>query len=174
MKGSLPVVNLQEARYECIYGRGCEGICCRNGRPSVWPEEAQRIDANLERILPELRPEARQLVEAEGYLSGRKKLGLPMTRVVGGWCVFFNQGCVLHKLGAAEGDSYRYKPVQCALFPLDKDESGEWYVRQWGYRGEAWDLFCLNPDASKRPAAETLQAEIKLAAKLEAQAAEGA
>jgi hypothetical protein len=88
--------------------------------------------------------------------------------VVGGWCVFFNQGCVLHKVGAAEGDSYRYKPVQCALFPLDKDHNGEWYVRQWGYKGEAWDLFCLNPDASARPAANSLQAEIALAARLEA------
>jgi Fe-S-cluster containining protein len=169
MKTALPIANLEEARYECIFGRGCDGICCRNGRPGVWPEEAERLDANLARILPELRPEARAVVEAEGYLSRRQKMGLPMTRVADGWCVFFNQGCVLHRVGAAEGDPYRYKPAQCALFPLDKDRDGTWYVRQWGYRGEEWDLFCLNPQASPRPAAETLQLEIRLAERFDSE-----
>jgi hypothetical protein len=53
------------------------------------------------------------------------------------------------------------------LFPLEK-EQGEWIIRQWGFRGETWDLFCLNPQASPRPAAETLAEEIALAAALEA------
>ena len=105
MVGSLPVVNLDQAKYECIFGRGCDGICCHNGRPPVYADEQERIDANLNRILPELRPEARSVVQEKGYLSRRRKLGLPMMRVVGGWCVFFNQGCVLHKLGAAEGQT---------------------------------------------------------------------
>ena len=162
---SLPIVNLSEARFECIYGRGCEGICCQNGRPGVYPEEAERLDANLHKFLPELRPEARRLIEKAGYLSNRRKGGLPMLRVVGGWCVFFHQGCVLHKVGAAEGDKYRYKPAPCGLFPLAKNDKGEWIVRQQGYDGEAWDLFCLAPDASPIPAAESLAAEIALAAR---------
>src|SRR5262245_23580871 len=136
MAGSLPVVNLTEATYECVFGRGCDGVCCRNGRPPVYPEEAERLDANLAKILPELRPEARAVVEQSGYLSNRRRLGLPMARVAGGWCVFFNQGCVLHKLGAAEGDKHRYKPAACALFPLAKDADDRWYVRQHGYQGE--------------------------------------
>src|SRR5262249_11085517 len=103
MKASLPVINLSEARFECIFGRGCDGICCHNGRPPVYPEEIERIDDNLSKLLPELRPEARAVVERKGYLSRRKKLGLPMLRVVDGWCVFFHQGCVLHKVGAREG-----------------------------------------------------------------------
>ena len=53
-------------------------------------------------------------------------------RIQGGWCVFFNQGCVLHKMGAEEGDKYLYKPVACALFPLSKDERDRWYIRQKG------------------------------------------
>ena len=51
-----------------------------------------------------------------------------MLRVQDSWCVFFNQGCVLHKVGAAEGDKYRYKPAPCALFPLGRTEKGDWYV----------------------------------------------
>ena len=160
---SLPVLNLSEAKFECIYGRGCDGICCQNGRPGVFPEEVVRLDANLPKFLPELRPEARELIEKEGYLSRRRKDGLPMLRVVGGWCVFFHQGCVLHKVGAMEGDKYRYKPLACSLFPLAKNDKGEWYVRQKGVEGEVWGLFCLDPATSPMPAKKSLRQEIKLA-----------
>jgi Fe-S-cluster containining protein len=168
MARSLPVVNLKEATYECIYGRGCDGICCQNGRPSIGREESARIDENLEKFLPHLLPAARKLIENEGYLSRRVKMGAPMLRVLGGWCVFFNKGCVLHKVGAEEGDKYRYKPILCSLFPLDQDDNGRWFVRQHGYEGEAWDLFCLAPSASTVAAAESLGEEVKLAAKAQA------
>lgn len=160
---SLPVLNLSEAKYECIFGRGCDGICCQNGRPGLYPDEVERLDANLEKFLPELRPEARQLIEKAGYLSKRRKGGLPMLRVVDGWCIFFHQGCVLHKVGGAEGDKLHYKPAACALFPLARTEAGDWYVRQHGIQDEEWDLFCLDPKASPVPAAESLRDEIRLA-----------
>ena len=170
---ALNVVNLGTATFECIYGRGCDGICCQNGRPPVEPDEAKLMSDNLPRILPLLRPDARALVERDGFLSNRKKTGHPMLRVAGGWCVFFNEGCVLHKIGAAEGQSFRYKPAACALFPLERsDATGEWFVRQWGYKGEQWDLFCLNPKQSPRPAADSLREEIALAASYDAAAAE--
>jgi Fe-S-cluster containining protein len=172
-KQALPVVVANpEATYDCIFGRGCDGLCCRNGRPSVAPAEEAAIRAVLSRVLPHLRPEARALAEAEGFLSRRKKLGQPMIRVVGGWCLFFNGGCVLHKIGAADGDAYQYKPTQCALFPLEKAADGRWFVRQWGYDGEEWDLFCLDPKASERPALESLAGELELAGKLDAAAGE--
>lgn len=161
MPTSLPVIhNITEAKYECIYGRGCDGVCCQDGRPPVYPEDAALIDAALKKALPLLRPEARKLVEKEGYVSRRRKLDQPMLRVVGGWCVFFNEGCVLHKVGAAEGDAYKYKPILCAVFPLNPDADGTWYVRQWGYDKEPWDLFCLNPNASPRLASESLRDEV--------------
>ncbi len=170
MRGTLPVINLSEATFECIYGRGCDGICCQNGRPGVHPEEAERMDANLDKFLEHLRPEARTLIEKDGFLSRRRKQGLPMLRVVDGWCIFFNQGCVLHKVGAAEGDRYRYKPSACALFPLAKNEQDQWIVRQRGYDGEEWDLFCLDPKASSLPAAKSLKEEVKLAMRFDAEA----
>src|SRR5260221_11454536 len=172
MVGSLPVINLETAKFECIYGRGCEGICCHNGRPPVYPEEIEAIDANLAKFLPELRSKARTLVEKKGYLSNRRKLGLPMLRTVDSWCVFFNQGCVLHKVAAAEGDTYRYKPAACALFPLAKDENDQWYVRQKDYKGEPWNLFCLEPNESTPPARETVQDEVQLAARYDREADE--
>src|SRR5262249_43422927 len=67
MLTSLPVINLSTATYECIFGRGCDGICCQNGRPPVYPEEEEIIRKHLEKFLPELRPEARKLIEREGF-----------------------------------------------------------------------------------------------------------
>ena len=84
MVGSLPVVNLDEATFECTYGRGCDGICCKNGRPMVYPEEVEKIDANLHEVLPLVTPLARKVIERQGYLSGRRKQGLPMLRVLDG------------------------------------------------------------------------------------------
>jgi hypothetical protein len=168
---SFKIVNLSEARYECTFGRGCEGICCRNGRPIVYPEESAKLNAKLPQILPALRPEARALIEEQGYLSGRRKGGHPMARVSAGWCVFFNAGCVLHRIGAAEGDAFRYKPAVCAHFPLDKNKRGQWRVRQKGYGGEIWDLFCLDPAATNTPAAQSLSAEIALAERFERESA---
>ena len=158
----LPVFNLHEARFECTFGRGCAGICCRNGRPPVYADEGARIGATLPALLPLMRPEASALVATSGFLSRRRKAGANSLRVVAGWCVFFNAGCVLHKTGAAEGDKFRYKPFACATFPLEKHATRGWYVRQKGLLGEVWDLFCLDPGSSPRAATISLQEEVEL------------
>jgi hypothetical protein len=162
VKTALPVLNL-DVTYECVYGRGCDGICCQNGRPPVSPKEQQLIDANLDKFLPHLSNAARRVVDKDGYVSKRIKSGNPMLRVVEGWCVFFNSGCVLHKVGAMEGDRYRYKPAPCSLFPLEQDDQDRWYIRQHGYKGEKWDLFCLAPGVSSVSAAQSLADELVLA-----------
>jgi len=159
---AFEVVNLHSARFDCTFGRGCEGICCRNGRPPVYADDARRIDEVLGRALPLLRAEARALVAGHGYLSRRRKAGAPMARVAAGWCVFFNHGCVLHRLGAEQGDAFRFKPWICAVFPLSKDERGRWHVRQKGSAGEAWELPCLDPQSSAVPAAQSLRREVAL------------
>lgn len=151
---SFRILNLAEARFECTFGRGGDGVCCENGSPIVYPEEAARLDEKLPQILPSLRAAAHALVEERGYLSGRRKCGLPMARVAAGWCVFFHGGCVLHRIGAAEGDAFRYKLSVCSLFPLDSGAHGEWRIRQKGYDVEIRNLFCLDPAASGKPAGE--------------------
>jgi hypothetical protein len=52
------------------------------------------------------------------------------------------------------------------MFPLEQNAQGEWYVRQWGVNHEEWDLFCLNPANSARPAADSLGREIEFVADL--------
>jgi hypothetical protein len=163
MSTPLNVVNLATATFDCIYGRGCDGICCREGEPPVDADEAAVIEAALPTLLPLLRPDARALIESSGFLGEMHVLGVPKLKVSGGWCTFFNQGCVLHQVGAAEGDAFRYKPSACSLFPLYKNDRDEWHVRQWGHENEEWDLFCLDPKHSPKPAAESLRAELALA-----------
>jgi Fe-S-cluster containining protein len=169
MREALTVLNGEDATFECTFGRGCDGICCQNGRPMLYPDESERTKENLHKFLPEMRPESRKLVERDGFLSRRRRFGLPMIRVQGGWCVFFNRGCVLHKVGGAEGDVFKYKPIVCALFPLGKDENDQWYVRQWGYKGEKWDLFCLNPNNTSIRAVDSCAGELALAARDDAE-----
>jgi hypothetical protein len=164
---SLTVINGATATFECIYGRGCDGVCCQQGRPPVSDAEKERIDANLPKFLALLTDAQRKVIEKAGYLSRRVKSGKPMLRVLGGWCIFFNEGCVLHKAGAAEGDKFRYKPAPCSLFPLQKDDDSEgYYVRQHGYKGEQWgELFCLNPKETDRLAVESLAEEMEFASR---------
>src|SRR5688500_17639583 len=142
----LPVLNQATAHFECTFGRGCIGLCCQEARPPLYEEDVAQIDSVLPRVLPLLRPSARAMIEKQGFLTPRfKRIGLPVLRVSGGWCVFFNEGCVLHKVGAMDGDKYRYKPALCSLFPLQVDRNDNWYIRQKGYKSEKWDLFCLDP-----------------------------
>jgi hypothetical protein len=157
------ILNIDQARFDCTYGRGCAGVCCREGRPLIYPEEKERIDANLERFLPAMRLEARAAVGRRGYLRLRRRLGQRVLRGAGGWCVFYNQGCVLHRAGEKEGDRFRYKPAVCTLFPIQTDARDRWYVRQKGYQGERWGLFCLDSQSTGVPAAVSLREEIALA-----------
>ena len=62
-------------------GRGCDGVCCREGEPPVYPEEVAEIGPALPRLLPLLRPAARAVVAADGFLGGLHPLGLPKLRV---------------------------------------------------------------------------------------------
>jgi len=161
----LKVVNQDTARFECVFPH-CGGVCCRNGRPGLEPAEAARITASLAKLIPQLRPEARAELERRGFLTKRVKSGKRTLAVVGGWCVFFNEGCVLHRQGALEGDRWRYKPWHCITFPMDRRADGSWYVRQWGTEAEAWDLFCLDPAESPQRAATTLKDELAFVAEL--------
>jgi Fe-S-cluster containining protein len=161
------IEGLDEARFECVYPT-CGGICCVNGRPPLEAGEDQRIEQNLHKFLPHLRHEARERVAKKGHLTNRRKEGLRALGVSKGWCVFFNEGCVLHKVGAEEGDKWKYKPWRCIAFPLERSGSGRWHVRQWKHRGEAWDLFCLNPRESRKTPRETLKEEVQFVRDLEA------
>ena len=155
------VINQDTARFECTFGRGCDGVCCSKGRVLLAFEETSQIDRAFPDVLPLMRSSARAAVERSGYVTKRWRL-----RVEGGWCVFFNKGCTLHKVGESRGNKFAHKPLECALFPLYLNARGNWYVRQKGYEDESADLFCLTPSETTPRAAETSTDEWALAARI--------
>ena len=166
-KTKLPLIaNLETARFECVFPT-CGGLCCKRSRPPVEPAEARRIAKVLPRVLPKMRPEARKFVERQGFLTATTtKDGRHLVSIQKAYCVFYNEGCVLHRLGGAEGDTTKYKPRICIQFPLDIAKDGGWEVRQWGRPGEKWDLFCLNPAESPKRASKTLGLEARFVGEL--------
>lgn len=172
MMTSLPIVNAETAKFECTFGRGCEGVCCQEGKPPLTDLDLANIEAAFPKIKSQMRDAARKKVDKIGYLSNWRKAGMPTLRVADGWCVFFNQGCLFHKLGMEEGDSFKYKPFYCAIFPLEQTEKGDWYIRQRGLEKEKWDVFCLNPKNSPKLAVESMKDEIACVEKYEQHLAE--
>ena len=154
------IINSDTARFECTYGRGCDGHCCREGRPLLYAEEIEKLEASRGTWLPLLRPEARRTVARRGFFTNRARYGQRVARNSSGWCVFFHAGCVLHRLGP---DPFGLKPAVCALFPIQQDAKNRWFIRQKGFNGEKWDLRCLNPESTSTPARESLTHEIALA-----------
>src|SRR6266550_2419407 len=99
----LKIENIDTATFKCVFPV-CGGICCKNGRPPVEREEQKNINAHLERFLPHVRESARKHIKKHGWLTRRVKDGKRTVAVEGGWCVFANEGCVLQKVGMAEGE----------------------------------------------------------------------
>jgi hypothetical protein len=155
------VINLETARYHCHFPK-CGGTCCKNGRPGLTASEADLIRKNLRKFLPLLKPEAARKIEKTGFLTQRMKEGRPTMAQFQSWCIFNHNGCVLQKVGMAEGEKWKYKPHLCVLFPLCFDErKKQWYVRQKGFRGEVWDVYCLERTPRETtPAKESLKDEL--------------
>ena len=164
-RGQEPLVeNLETAHYRCHFPR-CGGVCCKNGRPGVTPEEINCIEKHLKKFLPLMRPEARKKLEKLGFMTKRFKDGRKTMALSHGWCIFNHDGCVLQKVGMAEGDKWKYKPHICVLFPVDSVDGREeqWFIRQKGYRVEGWDeLYCLSRTLTeKKPARESIKDELE-------------
>lgn len=163
---SLQIV--PEQKFECTFGTTCEGNCCRS-RPHVLPEDIQAIESVLHRAIPLMRSEAQDLVIDKGYLSALKVEGHPTLRTINySLCVFFNKGCVLHKLGALEGDPFLYKPVRCILFPIGRNDDGSYGLVRKPAEADP-DLFpCLTQaEGSDKTTSQSLKAEFAMIEQIE-------
>lgn len=158
----LNILNLETATFKCVFPI-CGGACCKDGEPGVEPAEIAKIEANLEKFRPHLRPAAQEYLRHNYFMSDKIKAGRRSLPVVEDWCVFFNEGCILHKVGAVEGDKFAYKPWLCVTFPLERNSGEDWHIAQWGQYDEDWQIFCLNPAETALKGAETLQDEIAFA-----------
>lgn len=166
--------------WNCIYGRGCQGIvegkaengCCSLGAHFADKEDFSRTQKYVEKLTPEL---------WENYEKGRKKWterdddGSKKTRVYKGGCIFLNSpdfagggGCALHQLALKTDTSItKTKPDVCWQLPMRRDfewrklEDGtkrwvitiEEYTRAgWGPGGHDLHWYCTsNTEAHNAP-----------------------
>ncbi|MCO5259351.1 MAG: DUF3109 family protein [Crocinitomicaceae bacterium] len=103
----------------------CKGACCIEGdagAPLTY-EEVDKIEEDLDVILPYMRPEGIEAIKKEGvYYLDRD--GEPVTTLInGGECafVYFDEKgiakCAIEK-AHAEGKTDFKKPISCHLYPI--------------------------------------------------------
>lgn len=133
---------LLERKFVCDLN-ACKGACCIEGdagAPLTF-EEVDKIEADLDVILPYMRPEGRQAVDANGvfYLDQENE---PVTTLVnGGECAFVyfdEQGitkCSIEK-AFLEGKTDFKKPVSCHLYPIRVKQFNEFTALNY----DEWDI----------------------------------
>ncbi|MBO4250620.1 MAG: DUF3109 family protein [Paludibacteraceae bacterium] len=125
----------------------CRGCCCIEGDAGcpVSDEELKQIEKLLPELLPNMTPEAREVVEKQGlsYLdpSGEQVLSI----VNGKDCIFArtdHQGwtyCLIERLSNQPSAISRQpftKPISCALYPIRLTKVGEYT----GLEYHRWDI----------------------------------
>lgn len=164
------------SRWECIYGRGCQGVltgpapervegCCSYGAHFSDEADESRVAAaalTLDAGQWQFRAEGRRRGVAKTAAGGER-----VTRLVADACVFLNRpgfsggpGCALHRAALDRGQRpLDLKPEVCWQLPLrreDRDDGGghvtstviEWGRADWGAGGEDFHWWCTEaPEA---------------------------
>lgn len=128
---TLVSLDVVEKYFECDLD-SCLGECCVEGDAGapLLPEEKERLDTLLSKILPHLLPAAQEVVREQGVSYVDEEGDLVTSIVNGKDCVFtcYAPGgkclCVLEKL-RREGNGEFFKPISCSLYPIRiKDYGG--------------------------------------------------
>ncbi len=136
IQNTLVSLDVLEKEFCCDLER-CKGCCCVEGDAGapVSDEELAVIDKELPSLLPQMTPQAREVVEQQG-LSYIDQTGEQVLSIVNGKdCVFArtdNNGwtyCVIEKKGMA-------KPISCHLYPIRLNQVGE----MTGVAYHRWDI----------------------------------
>ncbi len=163
------------SRWQCIYGRGCQGVltgptpelaqgCCSYGAHFTDDEDADRVvaaAATLEDEDWQYRAKGRKGVVKSG--AGGSKV----TRMVDGACIFLNRpgfpggpGCALHRAALRRSrHPMELKPDVCWQLPLRREDAADgtghvtstitqWDRRHWGGGGAEFHWWCTEaPEA---------------------------
>ena len=115
----------------------CHGCCCIEGDAGcpISDEELKQIESILPELLPQMTPEAREVLEKQG-LSYLDSSGEQVLSIVNGKdCIFArtdHQGwtyCLIEKKGFV-------KPISCSLYPIRLTKVGEYT----GLEYHRWDI----------------------------------
>lgn len=164
------------SRYNCIYGRGCQGIydtAPNSGCCTLGAHFADKDDLKKTKKYVDMLDDSIWQFRKEGLKNGwtEKEDGETKTRVYKGACIFSNKpdfaggmGCAFHILAERMGVSHvETKPEVCWQLPIRRsyDEVerpdgtevlvisiGEYDRRGWGEGGHDLDWYCTgNPEA---------------------------
>ncbi len=121
----------------------CKGACCieGNGGAPVTKEEVAIIEAHLDKILPFMRPEGIEAIEAQGVVYEDDYLEPATTLVKGKECafVYFDQTntakCAIEK-AHREGQIDFIKPISCHLYPIRTKKFDQYTALNY----EKWDI----------------------------------
>jgi hypothetical protein len=155
--------------WECIFGRGCQGVltgpspelvqgCCSYGAHFTDDDDVERVEAaarTLEAADWQHRSRGRRGVAKAGADGSR------VTRMVDGACIFLNRpgfpggpGCALHRAALRRGQHpMELKPDVCWQLPLRREDTtdatghvtstvSEWERRHWGDGGAEFHWWC--------------------------------
>ena len=121
----------------------CKGACCIEGNEGapVTKEEVNIIEANLNKILPYMRPEGIAAIETQGVVYEDEDFEPATTLVNGKECafVYFDQTntakCAIEK-AHREGQIDFIKPISCHLYPIRTKQFNEYTALNY----EKWDI----------------------------------
>ena len=163
--------------WECIFGRGCQGVltgpapelvqgCCSYGAHFTDNEDVARVKAAA-KLLTEDEWQFRKEGRRNGTVT-KEADGTRITRLVDDACIFLNRpgfpagaGCALHQAALARGrEPLELKPDVCWQLPLRREDTTEestgrvittvtqWDRKHWGGGGEEFHWWCTEaPEA---------------------------
>jgi len=168
-------VTFLESSWNCIYGRGCQGVltgpaeelvqgCCSYGAHFVDEKDRRRVEKAAKRLTDD---QWQFRSKGQQGTTKVKRNGEIVTRLVKDACIFLNRpdfhrgpGCALHVLAIDTGESYiPLKPEVCWQLPLRRDEEvddrghvtttiRQWNREHWGAGGEEFHWWCTEaPEA---------------------------
>jgi hypothetical protein len=164
------------SRWECLYGRGCQGVltgpapemaqgCCSYGAHFTGDEDIARVNAAARALTPD-----QWQFAAQGRRGGTVRRiagGTNVTRLVKGACIFLNRpdfpggaGCALHRAALERGQPpMTAKPDVCWQLPLRREDTTnpdgsvtssvtQWDRAHWGAGGGEFAWWCTEaPEA---------------------------
>lgn len=170
-------VTFMESRWQCIFGRGCQGVltgpapelvqgCCSYGAHFTDAADVQRVE-EAALTLTASQWQFRQKGRRGSAVAYTNRAGETVTRLVQGACIFLNRpgfpggaGCALHRAALERGiEPLELKPEVCWQLPLRRaDEVAadghvtstltEWGRRHWGAGGHEFHWWCTEaPEA---------------------------
>ena len=127
---TLVSLDVVEKYFECDLDI-CLGECCIEGDAGapLLPEEKERLDALLPKVMPYLLPAAQEVAREQGASYVDEEGALVTSIVNGKDCIFtcYAPGgkclCVLEKL-RREGHDEFFKPISCSLYPIRLKDYG--------------------------------------------------